>query len=138
MRSSKFMFILMVYTLIANQTFAQSRVSLNQISNVVFTEEVSKVLISPAYSQLIGKLNAITAQSNNVLRISGYNVVDLGLKKIVSFQLVMRQKNNSSSNWILAGSIVAYIIKSPTSGLQVEGIFYKPEGSYPGGASVGN
>ncbi|MBN8537723.1 MAG: hypothetical protein J0M15_11775 [Deltaproteobacteria bacterium] len=138
MKSSTFMFILMVYILIANRTLAQSRVSVNQLSNVVVAEEVSLVLLSPAYSQLTGKLNAITSQSNNVLRISGFNLVDLGLKKIVSFQLVMRQRNNSRSNWSLAGSIVAYIAKSSTGEIQVEGIFYKPEGSTPGGASVGN
>lgn len=127
--------LLMFSTLMAS--LAEGRSGLSTASQSV-PAEVSALLLSPEFSKIIRDQSTIAAQSGHELRIASLEVLKLEAQIFATAQLATKVQADIAAPWTPAGTIVGNILYGPQDEVFTDGVFYKPEGSPPGGSSVGN
>jgi hypothetical protein len=100
--------------------------------------EVSAVLTSSGYSQIMSKLMAVAANSGLALRISGFEVARIGNATFAYVHIATQANANFKGTWSYSGAVIGHILYGPMGEVYTDGVYYKPAENPPGGASVGN
>lgn len=119
-------------------TVAHAQTTFRRSAQAPLTVEVSALLMSPQYAHIVNGLMVQARQSGRLVSLTGYQVTQLGQQRYVSVQVSTRIAASIGSPWIPTGEIIAQIAFGPMGEVGVDGVFFKPAATGPGGISVGN
>jgi hypothetical protein len=100
-------------------------------------EEASAMLVSPDFAKQMSALNKSAKQRGHVLRLMGFTVYPIGAETYASFEISFRPIN-SHGQWSPFGHLTSRIVYDQHSQITLEGLWYTPIATPPGGATVGN
>lgn len=107
-------------------------------TTISIPSEISALLASTEFSNIIRNQSTTATQSGRELRIVSLNVIKVGSHTYAAANLATKVKADIASPWSASGTIIGNIVYGPTGEASTDGVYYKPEGELPGGASVGN
>ncbi len=100
-------------------------------------EEASAMLISPGFAKEMSALNRAAKQRGEALRLMEFTVSPLGQETYASFSISSRPLK-SHGLWSPLGRLTSRVVYDQHSQITIEGLWYTPIGTPPGGATVGN
>jgi len=103
----------------------------------ILSPEISAVLLTPEYAELITVEVRKAKASGKELRITDASVVRLEERTYVYLAL-SRRAQADLNGWTPYGHIVAGIQYGPMGELTIDSLYFTPAGEPPGGGSVGN
>jgi hypothetical protein len=117
---------------------AERRSTSSVSSHASIPEEISAVLLSAEYGQLLQELLQNATRSGLELRITGFDVVQLGANKFAYVFLATRQLSTHENSWSPGGYITASVKPGSQGAVLIDGLWYTPPSDLPGGVSVGS
>lgn len=100
-------------------------------------EEASAMLISPGFAKEMSALNKSAKQRGEALRLMGFTLSPIGEETYASFEISFRPVK-SHGPWSPLGRLTSRVVYDQHSQITIEGLWYTPIGTPPGGATVGN
>ncbi len=107
-------------------------------ANCDLPKEVSALLLDSSYQQILDQQKQAAQQTGLTLHITSFDVLELPPARYVNVMLATSFSADVGHELTPAGSIVGSVVYGPLGEVGFDGIYFKPAGEGPGGASVGN
>lgn len=130
-------FILPLFIVIGVGIQTQGLASTHKLFSANLRSEISALLASPRYLQILEDQNTIAARDKKEIRVHGLDVERSGLQTFAVARLVSRLQE-SSNPWVSAGKIIGFVSYDTNGEALINYVVFKGDNQEPGGSSVGN